>query len=122
MSRQDEDIKALISYLYVELMTKLGRFNEMELPVMDGRRESGMNEADKKKLIEAIEDETSLVTSMTSMKMWMLGWAYCQEQIKEIISGIRTDEETEYKESLEEMKKLAMLQNIIEALKKGAEE
>ena len=78
-----------------------------------------MNEADKKKLIEAIEDETSLVTSMTSMKMWMLGWAYCQEQIKEIISGIRTDEETEYEESLAEMKKLAMRQNIIEALKKG---
>lgn len=78
-----------------------------------------MKAADKKKLIEAIEDETSLVTSMTSMKMWMLGWIYCQQEIREIIEKIPTDEETEYKESLEEMRKLAMRQNIIEALKKG---
>lgn len=78
-----------------------------------------MTTEDKNKLLKALEDKAKIATSQECMKMWMLGWIYCQQEIREIIEKIPTDEETEYKESLEEMRKLAMRQNIIDALKKG---
>lgn len=76
-----------------------------------------MTTEDKNKLLKALEDQTKIATSQECMKMWMLGWIYCQQEIREIIEKIPTDEETEYKESLEAMKNLATRTNLEMAIK-----
>lgn len=76
-----------------------------------------MTTEDKTKLLKALEDKAKIATSQECMKMWMLGWIYCQQEIREIIEKIPTDEETSYKESLEEMKKLAKRTNLEMAIK-----
>lgn len=76
-----------------------------------------MTTEDKNKLLKALEDKAKIATSQECMKMWMLGWIYFQQEIREIIEKIPTDEETEYKESLEAMKNLAKRTNLEMAIK-----
>lgn len=76
-----------------------------------------MTTEDKNKLLKALDDKAKIATSQECMKMWMLGWIYCQQEIREIIEKIPTDEETSYKESLEAMKNLAKRTNLEMAIK-----